>query len=173
MQAMRRLPGLLAGLILFDLLLNLPGLSTAAPAASLLIPSLDLLVAGSLCVAIAQAGESSRLGLRIAASLFVLFLLVYAAGSRFGFGVAFNLFGGSGLQSTFSFIVSLVIVAAAGAAVFFLSGLLLQGFSSALVRSVFVLVIALCAVLQILSGRHVFAPSIVPRIIGDVVAHLR
>jgi hypothetical protein len=173
MQAMRGIPGLLAGFILFDVLLNLPGLSTAAPIASLVIPSIDLLVVGALCVGIAQARESSRLGLRIAASLLVLVLLVYAAGSRLGLSAAFHLFGDSGLRVALSSIATLAVVAGAAAMSFFLSGLLVRGFATTLVSSVFVLAIALCAVLQVLAGRHVFAPSIVPRIISDIAAHLR
>lgn len=169
----RALPGLAAGLILFDLLLNLPGLDTVAPAASLLVPSLDLLLVGALCIGIAQAGESSRRGLRIAASLLVLFLMAYGAARRFGFSAAFHLFGVTGLQVAASCVISLIAAAAAGAACFFLSGLLVRGFAPAIVRSVFVLVIALCAVLQVLAGPHLFAPSIVPRIISDIAAHLR
>ena len=173
MQTLRGIPGLLAGLILSDILINLPGFSFSAPVASLLAPSIDLLVVGTLCVGIAQAGEASRRGLRIAAGLFVVFLLVYAAGSRFGFAVAFHLFGDSGVLIALGCIASLAIVAAAGAATFLLSGLLVRGFSAALVRSIFVLAIALCAVLQVLTGRHLLAPSVVPRIISDIVAHVR
>ncbi len=169
----RGLPGLIAGLILFDLFLNLPGFDVASPFASLLVPSIDLLVVGAICAGIAQAGESSRRGLRIAAAVFVVFLLVYATGTRFGFGIAFHLFGSAGILVAASCLASLLAIALAGAAGFLLSGLLVRGFSAPLVRSVFVLVIALCAVLQVLLGRHVFAASIIPRVIRDIAAHLR
>ncbi len=169
----RALPGLLAGLILFDILLNLPGLRTAAPVASLLVPSIDLLVVGALCAGIAQAGESSRQGLRIAISAFAALLLVYATGGRFGFGIAFHLFGTAGILVAASCVASLLAVALAGAAGYLLTGLLVRGFAAPLVRSIFVLVIALCAVLQVLVGRHVFAPSVIPRIVRDIAAQLR
>jgi hypothetical protein len=55
MQAAKSLPGLVAGLLFFDLLINLPGFSTASPVASLLAPSIDLLVVSAALVGIAQA----------------------------------------------------------------------------------------------------------------------
>jgi hypothetical protein len=44
----------------------------------------------------------------------------------------------------------------------------LHGFSSAIVRSTFLVVVALCAVLQVVARHRIFAPSIIPRLLREL-----
>jgi hypothetical protein len=170
----RAIPGLLGALVALDLLINLPGLSPAALVASLLAPSIDLLIVAAALVGIAQAAPGARAGLRIALSVVLALLLAVEAGARFGFGAAVLLFGGTApIVQVASAAVCLVAFLAAGWAAFLLCGPVLRGFSNLLFRSVFLLVIALCAVVQVASGRHVFSPSALPGLVGRLASLLR
>ncbi len=174
-SARRALPGLLAGLVLLDLLMNLPGLLPAPAVGSLLVPSIDLLVIVAACIGIAQAGEASRVPLRIAAAVLAVLLVAWKTGTRSGWlDLPWRLFGdGSVPLAAAGCVVSLAALAAAGFAVFLLTGLLVRAFVTGVARSAAVLVIAAAAVVQVLLGKTVFAPSIVPRIIRDIGSWLR
>jgi hypothetical protein len=169
MRTARGLPGLLAGLLLFDLLVNLPGFSSSSPLVSLLAPTIDLLVIAAACMGIAQAGDDLRLPLRIVVSVLAVVLAACAAGLRFGFDLPVRLFaGGSALGVAAGCAVSVGILAAAGGISFLLSGLVIRGLQPPVVRSVMLLVIALAAVLQVASGRRLFGASVIPRLIALV-----
>jgi len=167
MRTARALPGLLAGLLLFDLLVNLAGFSPSSPLVSLLAPGIDLLVIVAVCMGIAQAGGNPRLPLRIAVSVLAVALVACGAGLRFGFDIAPRLFGGGNAGSIAAgWAVSASVLAAAGCLSFLLSGLLIAGFQPPIVRSLMLLVIALAAVLQVVSGRRLFSGSVIPRLIA-------
>jgi hypothetical protein len=167
MRTARALPGLLAGLLLFDLLVNLPGFSPASPFVSLLAPTIDLLVIAAAGMGIAQAGDDARLPLRIVLSALAVVLAACSAGLRFGFDIAPRLFGaGNVLSSAAGWVVCVGILAAAAGFSFLLSGLLITGLQPPIVRSVMLLVIALAAVLQVVSGRRLFGASVIPRLIA-------
>jgi len=169
MRPSRALPGLLAGLLLFDLLVNLPGFSPTSPLVSVLAPTIDLLVIVAACMGIAQAGDDARLPLRIAVSALAVVLVACGAGLRFGFDIAPRLFGaGSALGVAAGCAASVGILAAAGGISFLLSGLLIGGLQPPIVRNVMLLVIALAAVLQVISGRRLFGASVIPRLIALV-----
>jgi hypothetical protein len=173
LSARRALPGLLAGLVLLDLLMNLPVLAPASAAGSLLVPSIDLLVIVAACIGIAQAGEGSRVPLRVAAAVLAVLLVAWKTGTRFGFDLPWRLFGDGTALAAAGCLVSFAALAAVGVAVFLLSGLLVRAFVTGMARSIALLVIAAAAVTQVLLGRTVFAASIVPRIIRDVGSWLR
>jgi len=163
----RALVRLVAGLLLLDILLNLPAISSPAPLVPLLAPSIDLLVLVAACMGIAQAGERARRPLRIGLAVLAVALLAAAAGLRFGWDAAGRLFGpGQAMTAAAGWAASALIAAAAGLAAFLLFGLIIQGLEAPLVRGVLLLVIALCAVLQVVSGRRVFTASVIPRLIA-------
>ena len=169
MRVSRTLPGLLGGLLLFDLLLNLPRFSPAAPVESLLAPTIDLLVVVAACMAAAQAGESPRRALRAAVAVLVAALAACGAGLRFGFDIAPRLFGGgSPAAMAAGWAAAAAACAAAGVLAFLVSGLLVNGLQAPIVRSVMLMVIAGGAVLQVVSGRRLFGPSVIPRLIALV-----
>jgi hypothetical protein len=169
MRPARGAAELFAGLLLFDVLVNLPGLSLSSPFSSLLVPSIDLLVIAAACMAIAQAGEPARVPLRIALGVLAVFLVSAGAGLRFGFNVPSRLLGSGGAAAGVAaagWALSILILAAAGAAAYVISGLLVRGFQPALIRSVMLLVISLAAVMQVVSGRRIFSASVIPRLIA-------
>ncbi|MGO9307573.1 MAG: hypothetical protein ACLQDL_00955 [Spirochaetia bacterium] len=167
MPTRRSILALLAGLLLFDILVNLPGFSPASPFRSLLLPSIDLLVIAAACMGISQAGERARLPLRIAVSALAALLVAWSTGLRFGFDIEARLFGGGSLLPLAAgWTASLALIAASGAAAFLLSGLLVGGLQPQISRSVFLFLVSLVAVLQVVSGRRLFSPSVIPRIIG-------
>jgi hypothetical protein len=173
-KSTRAIPGLLAGLAAFDLLINLPRLSLSAPVSSLLVPSIDLLVVAAALVGIAQASPGARKGLRIALGVLLALLLAYVAGARFGFDAALGLFGGhSSILEAASVVACLVAAAAAAWIAYLLSCPVLRGFSTLVSRSVFLLVVALCAVIQVLAGRHVFSPSALPGLVRSLASLLK
>jgi hypothetical protein len=157
-----------SGLLLLDLLVNLPAFSAAAPLRSLLAPSIDLLVLVAASMAIAQAGPPARRPLRIGLAVLAAGLLAAAAGLRFGWDAGARLLGGPGLAMTAAagWAVTVLIAAAAAVAAFLVSGLVVRGLEPRLVRSALLLVIALAAVLQAVSGRRVFTSSVIPRLIS-------
>jgi hypothetical protein len=163
MQRARSTAGLAAGVLLIDLLLNCPGFSTASPVASLLLPSIDLLVVTAALLGAAQAGKEAGRLLQGLVCLLVMSLVVYRTGTRFGFDVVLRV----GWPLT-------ILGCAAGLALAWLSGILIVGgFASSITRNVFLLVVALLAVVHILSGNHVFTPSIIPRIVRDIASAFR
>jgi hypothetical protein len=164
MQTARSIPGLAAGLFLFDLLINLPGLSAASPVASLLIPSIDLLVVAAALLGVSQAGEQARVPLRVVVSVLLMALLAWEAATRFG--------ADEGLP-TLGYLLGGAAALAAGALSYVSAGPVLRGFSFPMVRSLFVVVVALLAVLQVVSGQHVLAPSVVPRLFRAVASLFR
>jgi hypothetical protein len=173
-SARRALPGLLAGLVLLDLLVNLPGFDPASAASTLLIPSLDLLIFVALCLGIAQAGEASWVPLRIAAVVLAVFLMAWKIGARFGPDLPWKLFGdGPAILGVAGCVVSLAAAAAAGVALFLLSGLVVRGFLTAMARNGALLVIAAAVIIHVLLKATLFAPSIVPRIIRDIGSLMR
>jgi len=174
MRTPRALPALLAGLFLFDILVNLPGLSPSAPVASLLLPSIDLLVITAACIGIAQAGERARLLLLIVVSLLAVILVACSAGLRFGFDIEARLFGGGAFPNVAAgCAVSLILLAAAGAGAFLLSGLLVRGLEAPIPRGIVLLLISLAAVLQVVTGSRLFSASVIPRLIALIGSQAR
>ena len=165
MSVPRSLLGLLAGLLLFDVLVNLPGLSPAHPVGSLLVPSIDLLVIAALLWGAAQAGEGTRVVLRIAVCALLVILLGLEIAVRFGADIPLRLLGtGTWVRAAVGCLVSLAVVAAAVVLAYLGSGLVVRGFSSVIVRSVFIAVVAASAVLQVVAGHRLFQPSEIPRL---------
>jgi hypothetical protein len=160
---------LAAGLLLFDLLINLPGWSPAAPVSSALAPSVDLLLVAAALMGAATASSGPRMFIRIAVCVLLVFLLGYVAGTRFGFDIAFRIFGS---DSAAGVVAGCLLCAAAGAAAaalaWLFSRLVLHGFSHVVTRSVFLAVVALLTVFQVISGRHIFMPSEIPRFIRNI-----
>jgi hypothetical protein len=174
MRDARFIPGLLAGFLAFDLLINLPGFLPDAPVASLLAPSIDLLIVAAALFGVAQSAAGTRRGLRIALSILLACLLAYETGARFGFDIVPGLLGGGSVfLKTLSIALSLIVLAATAVIAFLLSALVLRGFSSLLVRSSFLAVVAVCAMVQVLSGRRVFGPSGLPRLARDIASLFR
>lgn len=168
MRVPRSLPGLLAGLLVFDVLVNLPGFLPAFPVGSLILPSIDLLVVAAALLGVAQAGERARVPLRIASCGLLVLLLAWETTSRFGPGIALRLLGGgSAARIAGSCAISLAAMAAAAGVAWLASGRLLQAFSSAIVRSAFLVVVALWAVLQVVTRHRIFAPSAIPQLLRD------
>jgi hypothetical protein len=166
MPAAKSLPALVAGLLFLDLLINLPGLSAASPVVSLLAPSIDLLVVAAALVGISQASEQARVPLRIVMSILLAALLCYKAAARFGVpAIAVSLGFGSPVAG---YALGMVVCLAAAALVYFCSPLVLGSFSFATVRSLFIVVVALLAVLQVVSRHRIFEPSAIPRLVRDV-----
>ncbi len=141
---------LVAGMVLFDILINLPGVSAASPLASLLVPSLDLLVVLAILMSAARASRGVRTGLAAGISVLLASLIGWQAYSRWG-------------TPELARIAALGIAAAgAGVASFFLSKLVFRGFNDAVLRSLFLLAAASCAVVQALLGVRIFVGSSVP-----------
>ena len=168
MRVPRSLPGLLAGFLVFDVLVNLPGFLPAFPVGSLILPSIDLLVVAAALLGVAQAGERARVPLRIVTCGLLVLLLAWETAARFGPDIALRLFGeGTAALIARSCAVSLAVVIAAAGVAWIASGQLLQAFSSPMVRSAFLVVVALCAVLQVVARHRIFAPSAIPRLVRD------
>lgn|GEM_PF-3571221 len=163
------LAGLIAGLFLFDLLINLPGWSLSAPVFSALAPSVDLLLVAAALLGAATASRGPRIFIRLAVCVLLVFLLGYAAGTRFGFDIAFRLFGGTTAARVAA---GCLVCVAAGAAVAVLawlfSRLVIHGFSHVVTRSVFLAVVALLTILQVVSGKHIFVQSEIPRLMRNI-----
>jgi hypothetical protein len=173
MHHARTYAGLCTGLLLLDLLLNCAGFSPSAPVGSLLLPSIDLLVAAAAFLGIAQAGTEGRRFLLALVCTLVVALAVYRAGTRFGFAVGLRAFGGAGWALVAGWVLT-ILCCAAGLAIAWVAGrLVVNGFASGITRSVFLLVVAVLAVVHVLSGNHVFLPSIIPRIVRDIAAAFR
>ena len=166
MTPARSLPGLAAGLLLFDLLINLPGFAPAAPIASLIVPAIDLLVVCAALVGISQAGQGARTALRIVVAVLLAALLGYQAAARFGLDAIFRTLGGGHPGAGYAVGVAAFLGAAALAWV--ASGPVLRGFSFAIVRSLFIVAVALVAVLQVVTRGRILEPSAFPRLFRDI-----
>jgi hypothetical protein len=117
----------------------------------------------------ATADPGPRFFIRIAVCVLLVFLLGYATGTRFGFDIPFRLLGGSSTAPLVAgCFLSAAAVAAAGGLAWLFSRLVIHGFSHIVTRSVFLAVIALLTVFQVVSGRHVFTPSQIPRIARSI-----
>jgi hypothetical protein len=166
-RSLRGVAGLLAGLLLLDVVVNLPAFSPSAPAGSLLAPSIDLLVLVAVCMGIAQAGQGPHRALRAGFAVLTVVLMASAAGLRFGWDAGGRLFGqGLAMRAAAGWAVSVLAAAAVGFAVFELSGLLIHGLEPPLFRSFLLAVISLAAVLQVVSGRKVFTGSVIPKLVA-------
>jgi hypothetical protein len=155
MNAALRALGLLAGIVAFDILLNIPGVSGVSPVLSLLAPSIDLLVVLAILMSASYATRRVRIGFAVAVALLVALFAGWEAFGRWG-------------QRAGAALVVILAAAAlvAGGASFFLSRLVLRGFSDATLRSVFLLTAAGCAMMQALLGVRIFSPSVVPVLLG-------
>jgi hypothetical protein len=154
------LPGFAAGLLGLDIVMNLAGLritgTAGGIAASILQPSIDLLVILAALMGIPRTGDTARAPLRVAVGVLAMVLVGLRAAERFAWSPPGGAAGWIGLAAA---------AAACGAAVYALAGLVLRGFANGLVRAVTLLLIALGAVGQVLLSRVIFTPSIVPRLV--------
>jgi hypothetical protein len=155
--------GLAAGLLFFDILLNCAGFSPSFSADSLLRPSIDLLVVAAALLGTAQAGRAARPFLRALVCLLAMALAVYRMGSRSGFVPA----------TAMGWLLAVLACAAGLALSWPVSLLVVRGFASGISRSVFLVIVALLAVAHVLTGNHVFVPSILPRIVRDIGSAFR
>jgi hypothetical protein len=171
MSVPRSLLWFLAGLLLFDLLVNLPGFSPVHPIGTLLAPTIDLLVVAAVLWGAAQAGEGARIPLRVVVCVLLIVLLCLEAATRFGPDIPLRLLGaGSWVRAAAGCILSIAAVAAAAFLAYLGSGLVVRGFSSVMTRSVFLVVVALLAVLQVVTGHRVFGPSEIPRLFREALS---
>ena len=166
MQAARSFPGLAAGFLIFDLLINLPGFSSVSPVVSLLVPSIDLLVVAAALAMVAQAGEQARVPLRIVVSVLLAALLGYEATARFGLDAISRTLG-FGLPAAGCVLAGVAVLAVAALS-YLGAGPVLRSFSFPIVRSVFIVAVALLAVLQVVSRNRILEPSAIPRLFRDV-----
>jgi len=159
--------GLVSGLVLLDLLVNIPAFAPGAPVRSLLVPSIDFLVVVAACMGVAQAGESARQPLGIALAVLAVGLATANAGLRFGWDAGGRLFGSvPAMTAAAGWALCVLAAVAAGFAAFFICALVVRGMQPRLVRSVVLLAIALAAVLQVASGQRLFSASVIPRLIA-------
>jgi hypothetical protein len=160
----RRIPLLLAGMLTLDLLLNAPAFDAASPGASLLQPSLDLMLLLGALVLVAQAPPKAREWLRIALVLPALVMMGFAAAAWSGPVAVF-------LRAHLALAVA--ILAAAGAAAWLAFALVLRGLTVPILRNVLLLAVSFLAILQITMRLPVFRQSVIPRLIGEVQRLLR
>lgn len=156
----RTVPLLIAGMLIIDLVLNAAVFDPASPFASLLRPSLDLMLLLASLVLIAQAGARTRPWLR--GGLVVPALLMIAAAAATGPGpVAVFL--------TARLPLAVLALAAAGALCFLAFGFVIQGLTSVMLRNAFLLAVSFLAVLQITSRLAIFRQSAAARLIGQLL----
>ncbi len=170
MKSARLAAGAVAGLLVLDLLLNLPGISAGSVAASLLVPSIDLLVVGAILFMAAQSPAGARRTLRMVAVAVLLVLACYEVASRFGVASPAALFGTGTAARVASCAVSLVILAAGFVAAWLAAGLVLRGIETPVLRNGFIALVALVAIVHVVSGGRVLAQSVVPRMVRDIAA---
>ena len=160
---------LLAGALIFDVLIDIPAFSVSAPVASLLAPSLDLLVVLALLLGVSTAAPRLRRGFAIAVSVFAAALLAWKAVDRFGPAHMISSLMNAPVPARAALVAAgAAAVAAAGAVAYLSSSLVLRGFEERLLRNVFLAAAAACAVTQALTGARVFSQSEIPRIIREV-----
>jgi hypothetical protein len=151
---------LIGGMLVIDLVLNAAVFDPASPFASLLRPSLDLMLLLASLVLIAQAGARTRLWLR--GGLVAPALLMIAAAAATGPGpVAVFLTARLPLAG-----LALVV---AGALCFLAFGLVIQGLASVMLRNAFLLAVSFLAVLQITSRLTIFRHSAAAQLIGQLL----
>ncbi|MGA2763683.1 MAG: hypothetical protein ABSG17_10000 [Spirochaetia bacterium] len=165
---------LAAGIMLFDLLINLPRLSPASLPASILAPSLDLLVVLAILMSTVRTRPGLKTGVATGVSVAVALVVGLEAFLRWGAQEAGRVFGnGLVAEGLLLGVAALAALTAVGLASFFLARLVLQGFGDPLLRSLFLLAAAGCAVIQALLGVRVFAGSAVPGIVGAIGSGFR
>ena len=145
-------------MLVLDLLVNAPAFSAAAPVASLLQPSLDLMLLLGALVLIAQAGPRARLALRIILVVPALVLVGFTAAAWPGPVAEF-------LRS--HLVAGILLLAAAGGACYLAFGLVLRGLSTPLPRNVLLLAVSFLAILQITMRIAVFRQSVIPQLIQE------
>ncbi len=167
--------GLLVGLLLLDLLVNVAGFDPHAAIATLLRPSIDFLVVVALLLGAAQAGAGGpgRSGgasaphriMRAIVCLFVVGIALHTLSRRIGLGSVATVLGTGRAVGWI-----LVVLGAAAVAViaWIAGGLVTRGFSTVLTRSIFLLALALFAVIHVLAGNRVFSSSEIPRIVREI-----
>ncbi len=156
----------MAGLLLFDVLINLPGLARGLSVLSLFPPSIDLLVVCAALLGAARAGERARVALRIVVSVLLAAMLLYEARAWFGLGTGGPV--GPWGQGAVGAVVGVAAGAAAAALSFLCAGPILKGFAWPLVQAILLVVVAMLAVAQVATGNRVLSPSEIPRIVRDV-----
>lgn len=160
---------LLAGALILNVLIDLPAFSAAAPAASLLAPSLDLLVVMALLMMVSSAASKPRAVFSIVVSILLALLLGWKSVDRFGPAEVVRLFAGASALGKAALAAGGVLtLAAAAAAAFAGCRLVLRGFEDAVLRNVFLAAAAVCAVTQALTGLRVFSPSEIPKIAREI-----
>lgn len=181
---------LLAGLLFFDLLLNGAGFDPGSVVSTLLRPSLDLLVVAAALLVAAQADARPASGARAGADarsgsgaghrvirgivcLFVAGIALHTLGRRFGLAAVVMPFGSAGAAAAAGWALVVVGAAILVGLAWVAGGLVVRGFATVAVRSVFLLAIAMMAVVHVLAGNRVFAPSELPRIVREIVGLFR
>ena len=160
MRGARTIPWFLLGILLLDLLLNVPAYSAESPVQSLLRPSLDLLLVLAALLVICRTGERTRFWLRIALLAPGLLLVVFTA------------IGWPGPVARFLEVrlaLASLLLAAAGALCFLCFGFILRGFEHPMPRNLFLRAVAFLGILQITLGREVFRQSAIPRLVGEIM----
>jgi len=175
--------GLLAGLLLLDLFLNAAAVDPRAAVVTLLRPSIDLLVIGALLLGAAQAGAGGpgRSGganishriIRGIVCLYVVGIAVHILARRFGLSTVVTLIGAGGAALAAGWALLVLGAAAVAVLAWIASGLVTRGFSAVLARSIFLLVLALLAVIHVLTGNRVFSSSEIPRIVREITVIFR
>jgi hypothetical protein len=167
-RASGQLLSLAGGLLSADLLLNLPRLSAPADsagylgswAASLLVPSIDLLMVAAILLIGAQSGDAGRRASRILAAAVIALFDLYAALSRLGTAPAL-------------LAAALPAAAVAGLAGWLAAGLVVRGFQSGLTRNAFIALVAVTAILHVALAGRILAPSVVPRMARGLASLFR
>ena len=167
-RASGQLVSLAGGLLLADLLLNLPRFSVSADSAgslgswagSLLVPSIDLLMVSAILLIGVQSGAGGRRASRILAAAVILIFAVYAALPRMSTAPAL-------------LAAALAAAVAVGIVGWLAATLIVRGFQNGLTRSVFVALVALAAILHVALAGRIFAPSMVPVMARDLVSLFR
>jgi hypothetical protein len=147
-------------MLILDLLLNAPAFSAGSPVASLLQPSLDLMLLLAALVLVAQAGPRAQPLLRIGLLVPTLLMIGFTAAAWPGPVAVF-------LRSRLP--LAIVLAAAAGGLCFLAFGLVLRGLAVPLQRNVLLLAVFFLAILQITARLAVFRQSVIPRLIAEVL----
>ncbi len=151
-------------MLILDLLLNAPAFDAAAPAASLLRPSLDLMLLLGALVIIAQVPQAAQAWLCIALVVPALVLIGFTAAAWAGPVAVF-------LRAHVA--LAVVLLAAAAAAAWLAFALVLRGLAVPLLRNGLLLAVSFLAILQITMRLPVFRQSVIPRLIGEAQRLLR
>jgi hypothetical protein len=150
-----RAAGLLAGMAAFNILLNIHGFSWASPVASLLDPSVDLLVLMAILMTAALVNQRAHVGFAVGVAVLLALYVGWQVFQRWGAPLAAGRIALIGLAALVAGVVS-----------FFLSRLVVRGFDDATLRSLFLLAAACCVIIQALLGVRIFSSSVVPGLLG-------